>query len=273
MLKAGLVFPFMKRFEENIMKVSLIHMKTRDSMKEIFKAVREKIHEAAEQKPDFIALPEYFSVPGFIEKFSSAAEIFKETYTSTVEFLKDVSAELPDIYIVGGTFVEKSQNTFFNTCTIWKNSKPLGTYRKRNLINIETKIGISKGDKPLVLPTEFGKIGVLICADIFNGEAVKQTVSLGAEVIFLPVASLSTHPDVKGHPLSEKIALENGVFIVKIGNVRSDAKGGRSAVVAPWGVIEEASESPSDVVLTVELDMQKLRSYRRGINRGFSTHQ
>ncbi len=248
-------------------------MKTRDSTEEVFQAVREKIHEAAKQKPNFIALPEYFSVPGFIEKFSSAHEIFEKTHASTIEFLREVSAELPDTYIVGGTFIEKSQNTFFNTCTIWKDGKLLGSYRKRNPVSVETKMGIGKGNKPFVLSTEFGKMGLLICADIFDTETVKQTISLGAETIFLPVASLSTHPDVKGHPLSEKIASENGVFIAKIGNVRSNAWGGRTAVIAPWGVIKEAPLTLSDFVLTVDLDMQRLKAYRAEISKGFSTPQ
>jgi len=253
------------------MRVSLIHLKTRDSLEEIFKAVHERIREAAEQKPNFVALPEYFSVPGFIEKYSSVMEIFESTYDPTVKFLMEVSAELPDIYIVGGTLIERDRNAFFNTCTVWKDAELLGAYRKRNLVNVEVKMGLSRGDRPAVFPTEFGKIGLLICADIFDAEAVKQTVDLGAEVIFLPVASLSTHPDVKGHPLSEKIASENGVYIAKIGNVRSGARGGRSAVIAPWGVIGEAPLTPTDFVLTVDLDMQRLKAYRKKISGGFST--
>ncbi|MEM2338364.1 MAG: carbon-nitrogen hydrolase family protein [Candidatus Bathyarchaeia archaeon] len=255
----------------SIMRISLIHMKTRDSIEEIFQTAWKKIHEAAKQKPNFIALPEYFSVPGFIEKYSSASEIFEKTHAPTVEFLREASAELPDIYIVGGTFIEKSQNTFFNICTIWRDGKLLGSYRKRNPVSVETRIGISKGDKPFVMSTEFGKIGLLICADIFDSEAVRQTISLGAETIFLPVASLSTHPDVKGHPLSEKIASENGVFVAKIGNVRSSAGGGRSAVIAPWGIIKEAPLTLSDLTLTVDLDIQKLKAYRSEISKGVST--
>lgn len=255
------------------MKISLIHLKIRNTIQETFQTVREKIMETVEQKPSFIALPEYFSVPGFIEKFSSAEEIFANTYDSTMEFLRKISREFPEPYIIGGTLIEKSQGLFFNTCTIWKNAELLASYRKRNPINVEVKMGVSRGDKPLVFTTEFGKIGLLICADIFENEAVKQTIELGAEIIFLPVASLSTHPDVKGHPLSEKIASENGVFIVKVGNVRSNARGGRSAVIAPWGVIKEAPESLTDFVLTVDLDMQRLRDYREEIKRGLSNLQ
>lgn len=257
------------------MKVSLIHMKTRDTLEEVLSAAGNNIRKAAEQEPNFIALPEYFSVPGFIENYSSAEDIFRETFKPTMVFLKHISSEFPTIYIIGGTLIEKKNSAFFNTCTIWKDGELLKSYRKRNLINAEVKIGVSKDEKPLVFKTEFCKIGVLVCADIFDSNAVEQTVKMGAEIIFLPVAALYAHPDVDGHPLSEKIASEKGVFIVKVGNVRSGAKGGRSAVITPWGVVSEVKDTPSDAILIVDLDMVKLKTYRETLklNRSFSISQ
>lgn len=244
------------------MRVSLIHMKTRETMEEVLSATERNIRKAATQKPNFIALPEYFSVPSFIEKYSSAKEIHEKTFTPTINFLRRLSSETPNTYIVGGTLIEEWHNAFYNTCTLWKNGVLLESYRKRSLIKAETKLGISQGHKPLVVTTEFGKIGVLVCADIFDSDAVEQTVKKGAETIFLPVAALYAHPTVEGHPLSEKIASEKGIFIVKIGNVRSGAKGGRSAVIAPWGVIGEVEDTPSDAILTIDLDMAKLKEYK-----------
>ena len=241
-------------------------METRDTVHESLIAARSNIYWAAEQKSKFIALPEYFSVPGRLENYSSAAEIYEKTYKTTVDFLRQVSRDLLETYIVGGTLIEKEGNSFFNTCTIWKGGRLLGSYKKRNLINIEVKMGLSKGKDPLVLPTEICRVGVLICADIFYPETVEETVNMGAEVIFLPVAALYTHPDVRGHPLSEKIASENGIFILKIGNVRSGAKGGRSAVIAPWGVIQEAPDVLSDFVLTADLDLNRLKFYREQLS-------
>lgn len=237
-------------------------MKTRNTLEEVLSAAEENIRKAVKQKPNFMALPEYFSVPGFIENYSSAKEIFKETFKPTMDFLRRISSEFPSIYIVGGTLIEKKNNVFFNTCTIWKGGELLKCYRKRNLINAEAKIGLSKNGNLVVLDTEFCKTSVLICADIFDSNAVEQIVKMGAEIIFLPVAALYAHPNVEGHPLSEKIASEKGVFIVKVGNVRSGAKGGRSAVIAPWGVISEVEDTPSDAILTVDLDLNKLRAYR-----------
>jgi len=90
---------------------------------------------------------------------------------------------------------------------------------------------------------------------------------LGAELVFLPVAAMGTHPHVTGHPLTEKLATENGIYVVKVGNVSSNARGGRSAFITPWGVEKEVSDALEDSVMTKDFDMQKLREYRKTLNR------
>ncbi|MCJ7561274.1 carbon-nitrogen hydrolase family protein, partial [Candidatus Bathyarchaeota archaeon] len=151
--------------------------------------------------------------------------------------------------------------------TLWKNGLLIGKYKKKNPIAGETKAGVARGSEPAVFATEFCKVGLLVCADMFDPVLIKQTVSLGAEVVFLPVAAMGTHPSVKGHPLTEKVASENGIFVIKVGNVCSSTRGGRSAVVAPWGIIEEVSDSPKDTIITADLDLQRLREYRTKLNK------
>jgi predicted amidohydrolase len=163
--------------------------------------------------------------------------------------------------------LEKDHEKFFNTSTLWKNGALMGKYRKKNLIAIEIKAGVSTGNGSAVFATDFCKVGLLVCADMFDSAVIAQTVSLGAEIVFLPVAALGTHPSVTGHPLTEKIASENGVFIIKVGNVRSSTRGGRSAVIAPWGIIEEVSDVPEDAIITANLDLQRLREYRKELNK------
>ena len=249
------------------MKISLVHMKVRNSLESNIKAASAGIHKAAKQKPAFIALPEYFSVPGCMEDFTSAEEICTKTHTETIKFLSQVSKEIPEIYLVGGSVLEEDGGKFFNTSTLWKNGSLVGKYQKKNLIQIEIKAGVSRGNEPAVFATDFCKVGLLVCADMFDAALIAQTVSLGAEIVFLPVAALGTHPGVKGHPLTEKIASENGVFVIKVGNVRSSTRGGRSAVIAPWGVIEEVSDAPKDSIITADLDMPRLREYRKKLNK------
>jgi predicted amidohydrolase len=78
---------------------------------------------------------------------------------------------------------------------------------------------------------------------------------------------MGTHPSVKGHPLTEKLATENGVYVLKVGNVSSRMRGGRSAVIAPWGIIKEVTDAPRDTVVTADVDLPRLRAYRIKISR------
>jgi len=242
-------------------------MKVRNSLEGNLQAALVAVRKAALQKPVFMALPEYFSVPNNMEQFTSAERISKETYNQTIKFLTETSKELQSIYVLGGTVLEEDRGVFYNTSTLWRNGSLIGKYRKRNPISAELKAGVSRGDKPAVITTEHCKVGMLVCADMFDPPTVKAIVDLFAELVFLPVAAMGTHPHVKGHPLTEKLATENGIYVVKVGNVSSSARGGRSAFITPWGIEREVSDMIKDAVMTIDLDMQKLRKYRRSINR------
>ena len=255
------------RYQVNVLKISLVHMKVRSSLKGNLEAASTAVHKAADQKPAFIALPEYFSVPNNMEHFNSAEKISKETYQETMKFLAKTSKELDSIYLLGGTVLEEDHGTFYNTSTLWQNGMPIGKYRKRNPINTELKAGVSRGNKPAVFTTDYCKVGMLVCADMFDPSTIKAVIDLGAELVFLPVAAMGTHPHVKGHPLTEKLATGNGIYVVKVGNVSSNARGGRSAFITPWGIEQEATNTVEDSVMTINFDMQKLREYRKTLKR------
>jgi predicted amidohydrolase len=108
---------------------------------------------------------------------------------------------------------------------------------------------------------------MIVCADSFNAILVKKVADMGAEVISLPVAAMGTHPPVKGHPKTEAMARDYGVFVLKVGNVSSNMRGGRSAIIAPWGILGEVTDAPEDSILTADLDMEKLRAYRAKLSK------
>lgn len=249
------------------MKVSLIHLRIRGNLQENLNAAKEGILKAATQSPQFIALPEYFSVPNSMAEFTNAAKISSETCQATIDMLTSVSEELPNVYILGGTVLEEEGGKYYNTSTLWRNGKLVGKYHKRNPIAVEIEAGVSRGDKPVVFNTEYCNVGMLICADMFDPPTIKAVVDLGAELVFLPVAAMGTHPSVKGHPLTEKLATENGIYVIKVGNVSSSARGGRSAFITPWGISEEVTDAIEDSVITTDFDMEKLREYRKTLKK------
>ena len=249
------------------MKVSILHMVIRNNLAENLKAAESQILKAANDKPSLIALPEYFSVPNCIAEFTDAALISKETCSKTLDFLQDISVKIGNIYLLGGTVLQEDGGKYFNTSTLWKNGTLIAKYKKINPIDCEIKAGVAKGCIPLALDLDFGRLGMIVCADSFDPELVKKVAALGAEIISLPVAAMGTHPPVKGHPLTEAIARNYGVFVLKVGNVSSNMRGGRSAIIAPWGILGEVTDAPEDSILSAELNMEKLRAYRKNLSK------
>jgi omega-amidase len=255
------------KLEVKALKVSLIHMKIRRSLQDNLDAAARAVKKTAKVKPALIAFPEYFTVPNCMADFTDAPKISEETCAKTLVFLQEVSKTIGDIYLLGGSVLEEDNGKYYNTSTLWRNGNLLAKYKKINPIQAEVKAGVAKGNTPLVVETELGKIGMIVCADTFDPLLVKQVANMGAEIVTLPVAAMGTHPIVKGHPLTEAIARDYGLFVLKVGNVCSNMRGGRSAVIAPWAILGEVSDEPEDSILTAELDMQRLRAYRKKLNK------
>jgi predicted amidohydrolase len=249
------------------LKICVLHMQIRPSLHANIEAARIQVLKASKENPALIALPEYFTVPNCMGEFKNAQKISLETAQKTLLFLKDISMQIGDIYLLGGSVLKEDAGKYYNTSTLWRGGEMVASYKKINPISAEIEAGVSKGDKPLVFDTALGKLGMIVCADSFDYDLIKKIAEFGAEIVTLPVAAMGTHPPVKGHPLTEQIAREHGMFILKVGNVSSNMRGGRSAIIAPWGVQAEASDTPTDSILIAELDMKKLRTYRAKLSK------
>jgi omega-amidase len=244
------------------MQVSLIHMQISESPEKNLETAEQMLYRAADSGSKFIALPEYFALPANLEDNKRIEKLADDIYEPTVQLLKRVSKEV-EAYIVGGTVFEKFRGKFYNTCLFLRHGKVLGKFRKMHLTEWEKKGGLNVGRTFRVFETEFCKAGILICADVFYPRTVRRLAALGAEVIFLPVSASRTHPHVKGHPLTTKRAKENKVFILKNGNTKSNSRGGNSAIISPWGILNQAKDEISTKIISADLDITKLRKYRR----------
>lgn len=244
------------------MQVSLIHMQISESPEKNLETAQQMLYRAADSGSKFICLPEYFAFPASVEDEMHIEKIAEETRKPAIQLLTQVSKDI-DAYIVGGTVFEKFRGNYYNTCLFLNQGKILGKFRKMHLTDWEKKVGLNVGSTFKVFETEFCKVGILICADVFYPRTVRRLASLGAEVIFLPVSASRTHPPVKGHPLTIKRAEDNRVFILKNGNTRSNSRGGNSAIISPWGILNQAKDEMNSKIISADLDINKLRKYRR----------
>ncbi len=244
------------------MLVSLVHMQISEHPEMNLEIAEQMLYRAADFGSKFICLPEYFALPASLEDNKQIEKLADDIYEPAVKLLKRVSREF-DAYIVGGTILEKFRGKYYNTCHFLRNGKILGKFRKMHLTEWEKNVGLNVGRTFRLFETEFCKAGILICADVFYPRTVRRVASLGAEVIFLPVSASRTHPYVKGHPLTTKRAKENMVFILKNGNTRSNSRGGNSAIISPWGILNQAKDETNTKIISADLDIIKLRKYRK----------
>jgi len=152
--------------------------------KNLKKAVN-MIHEAAAKKCNFIVLPECLDLGWTYPNAKELAEPIPGKYS---DVLSKAAVE-SKIYVVAG-LTEKFKDKVYNSAVlISPEGKILKVHRKINVLDIAQDI-YSIGDSLSVVETEYGKIGVDICADNFEDSHAlgESLIRMGADIILSPTA-------------------------------------------------------------------------------------
>ena len=197
------------------------------------------VQKAAEQKPDFICLPEGITVIGTGKKYLEVAEPIPGPTTERLAEL----ARQTHAYLIAGLY-EREGKTVYNTAVvIGSDGRLIGRYRKVSLPREEIEGGITPGDSFPVFDTGFGKVGMMICWDVFFPEPARALAARGAEIIFLPIWG-------GNQTLIEARAIENQVYLV------TSSYDARTAIYDRTGkAIAEANERQP--IAVVEIDLAK----------------
>jgi predicted amidohydrolase len=194
------------------------------------------IEEAASQGADLIVLGEMASCKGVTGNFIEAAETIPGP---TTDFYATI-AKHNDCYIVVGLPERDGHEVFNVSVMLGPEGEIVGKYRKVTLPREEIQQGISPGYEYPVFNTRFGKVGMMICYDVFFPEVARELATNGAEVIALPIWG--------GNPLlAAARCAENGVFLVSSTYSNHDAnwmktavwdrEGNRLAEANQWGTV------------------------------------
>jgi predicted amidohydrolase len=148
--------------------------------------VRKLMAMAREQitKPvDLMVFGEGVTVVGSVKKY---AEVAEPASGYTARILGELAREKKS-YIVAGIY-EKDGDFIYNTAILLdREGKLAGKYRKVMLPREEIERGLSPGDKMMVFDTDFGKLGIMVCYDVFFAEPSKLLAMQGAEVVAMPI--------------------------------------------------------------------------------------
>jgi predicted amidohydrolase len=170
------------------------------------------------------------------------------------------AARRNDVWLIPGTIFERDGDRVFNTCPV---IDPTGKViaRHRKLFPFQPyEQGIAWGDRFVVFDVPgAGRLGVLICYDMWFPEAVRTLAWMGAEAIICPSMTTTIDRDVE-LAIARSNAAINQLWFVNI-NTAGELGFGRSTVVGPDGTVIHTAGSMREII-TVELDFNQVRRVR-----------
>jgi predicted amidohydrolase len=171
------------------------------NVKSLVAHAKQKVEQA-----DLIVLGESITTVGSAKSFADVAE---PADGPSARILGEL-ARVKRSYVVAG-IVEREGASLYNTAILLnREGKLAGKYRKVHLPHAEIEGGLRPGSEFPVFSTDFGKLGLMICYDVFFSEAAKALSLGGAEVIAMPIWG-------GNEVLAQSRSVEGRVFLVSSG--------------------------------------------------------
>ena len=256
-------------------KVSICQFKIGRNKDDNIEKAKQYIIGEAIKNSDIIILPECFVCEYNVKIFETNSECITPVISDkspAANMLLNCSKQFPNIYIVGGTIIEKeyqfdSSIKLYNTCLVFHKGSLLDKYRKNNLYKISLKDHVfSEGDvltaghKATIFNTDFGKIGIGVCYDLRFPELAKYYQENGCNMVIYP-GSFNTITGPRHWKILQQVrALDNQIFIISCSAACSKGSSyeshGKSYIISPWGkvVIETKLDEEKSVQAIVNLN-------------------
>lgn len=167
-----------------------------ESVKQGYRKILENyIRQAAAEGAEFVVTPEFGFVgypdipdqPPEHDNFQTPEQLapYAEPIPGTsTEYFGKIATEL-NIYIQFGMAEAGENGQFHNTVVVvGPDGSVQAAFRKMNLFEIENHYLVA-GTTPVVWESPFGKIGFLICADVYHQPLLSAYKSLGVQVLSL----------------------------------------------------------------------------------------
>lgn len=248
------------------LNISLVqHSIKEGKIEENLKTVRNIVTDFSSKDLDLLVFPELFLTGYPYSRFKeSASEIRK---SPEMDFLTKL-AEKSGVWITGGSFIEKQNDSYFNTMPlIDPKGKIVDTYRKIHLFSpMEEDKYFTPGNLLKTVKTDFGTIGLSLCYDIRFPEMFRLMSMQGAEIII--VAAEFPEPRLDHWlTLLKARAIENQLYIVAVNRCKGNRLYnflGNSVIIDPWGEILVNAEK-EEGIFSHEIDLSFVHEVRSRI--------
>lgn len=228
-------------------KIAATRLNSSKTTAEAIEKIERAVDRAGEHNTDVIILGEGINDMGCSLTAAQSAQDLNGEFCSLVR----KKAAQYNTYIVMN-FHERDGERIFNTSLlIDRRGNIAGKYRKTHLSLNEYEQGISPGDELPVFDTDFGRVGMLICWDMYFPEPARIMAMKGAELLLV-----STAGDPSVRHVSR--ALENGVYEAVSGSMFQNLNNcgiEPSKIIAPDGkVLAQTNTAGESAIAEIDLN-------------------
>lgn len=189
-------------------------------------------------KADLILFSEAITVVGTDKEGVEVAEPVPGPTTVTLGEL----ARRKNAWVAAGVY-ERDGAAIYNTAVLLdRQGRLAGKYRKVYLPREEYEGGFTPGIDYPVFETDFGKVGMMICYDVFFADPARALALRGAELILMPIWGGNV-------TLAKARAIENHVFLAAAGYDYP------THILDPDGaIVAEAKDRGTAAIATIDLN-------------------
>jgi predicted amidohydrolase len=258
-------------------RLAAIQMTSGNDVNENLQVAKKLIAQAAATGAKLVVLPEMFATMGLDNALKLKT---RETAGSgpIQDFLRE-NARLNNVWLVGGTIpiaASISEARARAACLIINDQgEEVARYDKVHLFDAHLRLSqeeysesktIEPGDKIVVVPTPFGKLGIAVCYDVRFPELFRLMHAQGVEIIALPTAFTYTTGAAHWDVLVRARAIENLAYLVaacQTGTHPNQRRTyGHSMIVDPWGKVLTVLAEDCGVI-SAEINPEYLHQLRQ----------
>lgn len=226
----------------------------------------QKMEKAVEGKEADLALFGETFLTGYMcrKDFGRLAEPLDGESVGTIS---KIAADNGTHIIFGMPELDEKRKVVLNSQVLVSPDENIQVYRKLHLANFgpfEESLYFARGNELPLFETEIGRIGPVICFDIFFPELSKVYALQGADII----SCISASPSATG-PMFEKViparAIENTVFVLYCNLVGTELNmvfHGGSHAVGPRGDEKAKGKYYEEDIVECEIDLKELPASR-----------
>ena len=258
-------------------RVACVQMTSTHDVQQNLDMAKALIEEAVAAEARLVILPEMFAIMGMdqIDKVKH-----RETPGQGLiqDFLREQAVQ-HGIWLVGGTIplaIEGNTEKARAACLVIDDKgNQVARYDKVHLFDVHLRSSqeayaesqtTEPGDKIVVVPTPFGRLGLAVCYDVRFPELFRRMHAQDVEIIALPTAFTFTTGAAHWDVLVKARAIENLAYVVAACQTGTHPNGrktyGHSMIINPWG--DTKASLPQGVgVIVADINLDYVHQVRK----------